>query len=480
MKKIMCVLLMALSLLLTGCVGVKVVEPDSKNQEQKAQIEKIKTPEEEKVVLNIADWSDSTKAARERLNEIFMEDHPNVTIHYRTLTQAQFNETMLAGIRAGDAPDLFPLPSTVTFTTAINEEWFLPMSEYLDESFFKGIQSELLCENVTMKDGQVYLLPEAVDIPSALLFYNKSLLEEAGVSINPEQTTWAEFLDACETVTKAGDGRYYGMVASGAQKNRTDIEFRAFSEIAGARLGQSGQVFLEEGNTTFASKEVLEAFGLYEELYDNGCFHPDTASLTAPEARKLFGEGKAAFIVQGSWCIPVWEQDNPDLDFGVMKVPVKEKDSADKMIRPFTKGWMGISANSKHPDIAAEYLEYLYSYEYQKELMAQGGFVSIRSDLKEADIENENMQMYYRYAMEQSMDVRNPVAENKNIELVYNIIQPVVPDFGDIASSVFSGKKIYKKELKKYSEQMQENLERSVKSVQKQEEVGLPDFNYRP
>ena len=44
---------------------------------------------------------------------------------------------------------------------------------------------------------------------------------------------------------------------------------------------------------------LLEAFDLYSELYKEGCFHPDTASLTAPEARKLFGEGKAAFIVQG-------------------------------------------------------------------------------------------------------------------------------------------------------------------------------------
>ena len=58
------------------------------------------------------------KDAREKLNEQFMKDHPNVTVNYTTLTQAQFNETMLSGIRAGDAPDLFPLPCTVTFSTA--------------------------------------------------------------------------------------------------------------------------------------------------------------------------------------------------------------------------------------------------------------------------------------------------------------------------------------------------------------------------
>ena len=62
---------------------------------------------------------------------------------------------------------------------------------------------------------------------------------------------------------------------------------------------------------------------------------------------------------------------------------MNEKLPDGKLLRPFTKGWMGISANSKHPDVAAEYLKYLYSYEYQKKCMAQGGFVSVRGDLGE-------------------------------------------------------------------------------------------------
>ena len=89
------------------------------------------------------------------------------------------------------------------------------------------------------------------------------------------------------------------------------------------------------------------------------------------------------------------------------------------------------------------------------------------------------MRRYYQYAMEQSIAVPNPVAENGNIELVYSMIQPVVPDFGDIASSSFSGKEIYKKELKNYASKMQENLERSVETVKKQKDISLSDFNYK-
>ena len=294
----------------------------------------------------------------------------------------------------------------------------------------------------------------------------------------PEQMEWDEFQDICRKVTKSGAGKYYGMVASGAQKNRMDIELRAFAETAGARLGPAGQLFLENEEVPFASQPVLEAFNLYSSLYKEGCFHPDTASLTAPEARKLFGEEKAAFIVQGSWCIPIWEKENPDLEFGVMKVPVPAGEEKGQVVRPFTRGWMGISSSSKHPDVAAEYLRYLYSYEYQHELMARGGFISIRKDLGENDILNDTMKDYYRYVNEQSILIENPIEKNGNIELVYSIIQPVQPDFGDIASSIFLGKDIYKEQLKTYSEQTQKNLERSVETVQKKANINLREFEY--
>lgn len=478
MKKRLLIMALAVAFVLTGCVGVKVVPSGTGSSTANNKSEKIQTPDTEEVVLNIVDWSDSTKKQREKLNEKFMEEHPNVTVNYTTLTQAQFNETMLSGIRSGEAPDLFPLPSTTTFSTAVNEGWFLPMDLYLQEDFFEQFQPEILKENVTVKDGHVYLLPEAVEISSCLVFYNKNLLREAGVSEVPEQMGWEEFQSVCRKVTENGAGKYYGMVASGAQKNRMDIELRGFAEAAGARLGPSGQLFLKNEKIPFASRPVLEAFDLYSELYKEGCFHPDTASLTAPEARKLFGEGKAAFIVQGPWCIPIWEKENPDLEFGVMKVPVPEKEEKGQVVRPFTRGWMGISSSSKHPDVAAEYLRYLYSYEYQQELMARGGFISVRKDLGENDILNENMKDYYRYVKEQSISVENPVEKNGNLELVYSIIQPVQPDFGDIASSIFLGKDIYKEQLKTYSEQTQKNLERSVETVQKKANISLREFEY--
>ena len=76
---------LAVAFVLTGCVGVKVVPSGTGSSTANNKSEKIQTPDTEEVVLNIVDWRDSTKKQREKLNEKFMEEHPNVTVNYTTL-----------------------------------------------------------------------------------------------------------------------------------------------------------------------------------------------------------------------------------------------------------------------------------------------------------------------------------------------------------------------------------------------------------
>ena len=59
MKKRLLALVLAGSFALTGCVGVKVVPSGTEGASSGKNLEKIQTPDTEKVVLNIVDWSDS-------------------------------------------------------------------------------------------------------------------------------------------------------------------------------------------------------------------------------------------------------------------------------------------------------------------------------------------------------------------------------------------------------------------------------------
>lgn len=467
---------MLISALVLGGCGVRVV-PEGYQENARDEHALVSTDPSKQVVLNIADWSDSTKEQREALNRQFEADHPNVKINYTTLTQAQFNETVASGIRSGNAPDLFPLPSNTDLQTAVQEGWYLPLDLYLDQDFFEQFVPEAYQESITMMDGTCYILPESREIPSVMMFYNKDILDECGIAPGDEPFSWEEFEMACQKITDLSDGRYYAIAESGRQTNRIDLELRALCDLNGAALGPADQVVLKDGKTQFDDPAVIETLDFYARLADQGAFHPDSAGLSAPEARKIFEQGRAAFIVQGSWCIPTWQKDAPDLNFGVTYLPSVDGTLDSRFEAPFTKGWMGISADSEHPDIAAEYLKALYSYEYQSSLMKPGGFVSIRKDLGTDDIHNEPMKEYVQKADLQSEKLPNPISQYPGMQQVYALMQPVSPDFGSICAGILSGGRGYEAELKAYNEKLMTALSRAVEAAKSYTGITLEDFD---
>lgn len=112
---------------------------------------------DEQITLKVIDWSDSTKARREEFHKKFMEENPNITIEYTVLTADQFKETVVSAIKAGNAPDLFPIPSGMKLSTVLDENWFMPLNDYVTEDFLNSFADGALNEGITSMDGKVYL-----------------------------------------------------------------------------------------------------------------------------------------------------------------------------------------------------------------------------------------------------------------------------------------------------------------------------------
>ena len=160
MRKVKRALAAALAVLMAGSLsacGVNVQTKDDANTtaavtEAKEETSAVDTPADEKVTLKIIDWSDSTKERREAFHKKFMEENPNVTIEYTVLTADQFKETVISAIKAGNAPDLFPLPSGMKLSAALKENWFMPMNDYVSDDFLNSFADGALNEGITTID----------------------------------------------------------------------------------------------------------------------------------------------------------------------------------------------------------------------------------------------------------------------------------------------------------------------------------------
>ena len=68
------------------------------------------------------------------------------------------------------------------------------------------------------------------------------------------------------------------------------------------------------------------------------------------------------------------------------------------------------------------------------------------------------------------------MTRDDDLYLVYSIIQPVQPDFGDIAAGLLTGESDYSSRLRSYNDKVQLNLELAVDTIGKDLSVTLADF----
>ena len=460
-----------------GC-GPNVTGKDSKEQETATETKKEEKKDGE-VVLQVVDMSDSTKARREEYNKKFEEEN-NCKVEYTVLSGDQYQTTINSSIKANTAPDLFALPGGVKLSTAVEEGWYMPMNDYVEEGFFDTFSDGALNEGITTLDGQVYVLPEAANIVNTLVFYNKTVLEDAGVDVNHLPETWTEFRDVCKQVTEAGKGKYYGMIEGGKQVNRLEIAIRALSSLAGSKSNDIGVISMVDGKNVLNSDAMVQAFDFYSGLVQDGSFHPDTVNLAAPEARALFAQNQAAFLIQGAWCISTWEKENPDLDFGVMKMPVPDDGAKGGLPYIGAQPWMGISKNSANPELAAKYLQGLYSEEYQSGVVQDGGFVSAIKGVNEKYMEDGVMKDYYTLALEQGKLCPDPIVGNADTAVVYANINEISPNLGQLVQGTLTGQKDYKDSLNTLAENTQKEWENGIeKAKEAGANVSSADFEFK-
>lgn len=453
---------------LAGC-GAMPAASGTSNEDINNVAEGNKTAEgseDGKITLRIVDWSDGSVNQREEFHKKYMEQHSNINIEYTMLTVDQFKNTIVTMIKSGEGPDIFPIPVGLTLNTAVEEGWYQPMNKYVTEDFADRFDPLSFAEGVTHIDGDWYTITEVMPTIQCLFFYNKDVLNNAGVTEVP--STYSEFREACKKVTENGNGNVYGLIDGGKQMNRMDVMVRSLAAAAGGKVAATTKVLVDNGVAPYNTEEMKRAMGFIQELVEDGSIHPDTINISAPEARELFAQGQAAFLCQGMWCIAQWDANYPDLNYGVMAVPVPNGVTNTYVQAGELSPWIGIYKQSKHPKEAAEYLMALYSeeYGYQSSCVEDGTFVSVIPSINEKYMTNEVMKEYYTVAEETSKVVPTIVKRDRKANDFYAEVKDVQPSLGAIVQGIISQSITdYDSALKKLSDDSTEEWKRACEAV---------------
>ena len=470
MKKKICSVLMAVTLAVTFLVGCGAMPSTggegTENVNASVESNSNDVSEDGKITLRVVDWSDGSASQREEFHKKFMEEHPDIKIEYTMLTVDQFKNTIVTMIKSGEGPDIFPIPVGLTLNTAVEEEWYQPINQYVTEDFAAQFDPLSFAEGVTHIGDDWYTITEVMPTIQCLFFYNKDVLANAGVTEVPR--TYSEFRAACKKVTESGKGNVYGWIDGGKQTNRMDVLARSLAAAAGGKIAATTKVLVDNGVAPYNTAEMQEAMGFIKGLVEDGSIHPDTINISAPEARELFAQGQAAFLCQGMWCIPSWDTNYPDLNYGVMAVPVPDGAKETYVQAGELSPWIGIYKQSKHPKEAAEYLMALYSeeYGYQSSCVEDGTFVSVIPAINEKYMTNEVMKDYYTIAEETSKVVPTIVKRDSKAYDFYTEVKDVQPSLGAIVQGIISQSIVdYESVLSELSEQSTKEWKRACEAV---------------
>ena len=183
-------------------------------------------------------------------------------------------------------------------------------------------------------DGKHYAVPSSGFWEN--LFVNKTVLEDCGVDMPGTNYTWDQFLEDCQTIKDAG---YTPIACSLFEVPHYWFEFCVMNN--GSLDSQLTLPAVEaDGSLDEAGQKWAAALNDMKELYDRGFFPENTTTATDAETVQLFGDGDAAFLIDGSWKVGYFTGNAENLeDFAIAFVPGRGDRKASEAIGGISMGY---------------------------------------------------------------------------------------------------------------------------------------------
>lgn len=281
-------------------------------------------------------------SAMEPVIAAFEAANPGITVTYESVPFAQLNDILQTRLGSGDAtPDIFTADQPRI--PALVSRGFL-----MDLTDAAGDISELVLPSAieaSTVDGRLYALP--VSTSTQLLYYNRDLLEKAGLTPPPadpaQRLTWEQV--AKDALTAQQAGAKWGFMFD--QVSRV-YQILPLPESLGGGNGVSGDDALTPEITNDAWVKAAEFYG---KLFADGLAPRGIAPEQTPD---LFANGEVAYFVGGPWWIPKFAG-TEGLNYGVAPHPYFEGGEA---VTP-TGAWSwGVNPNSAHPEEALAFIKF--------------------------------------------------------------------------------------------------------------------------
>jgi multiple sugar transport system substrate-binding protein len=307
-----------------------------------------------------------TEAPSKRLVDRYNATHKN-KVQLTAIPTDNYQPRIAAAAGAQNLPDVFAA-DVIFMPQYTSRGLFLDITDRINALPFKDNLAPSHIE-LGKYEERLYGVPHTLDL--SVLFYNKVLYEKAGLDPEKPPTTLAEFADHARTIRSKVGGDVYGTFWGGACGGCYVFTYWPSIWAAG------GEVMNEDGTqSTIDSAESQAVFETYNQLWKDGVAPAAVRDERGPTWTGYFPKGIIGVMPMPSTTLGAMPGDDK-VKVGVAPIPGPTGGES-----TFVGGdSIGISATSKQPDAAWDFISWTLSDDAQIEVLAKNKDVLARPDL---------------------------------------------------------------------------------------------------
>ena len=291
-------------------------------------------------------WASNYVAPKQAIFQAYMKLHPNVTIKLVNIPQNIIQKSLTA-VRANNGPDIVAWVDD-SLGEMVDSKTVISMDQYISQSYVNSTYTKAASQAVQF-NGHIWGVPETVE--AVTIMYNKKLVKASDLP-----TTTDQMLAFAKNYQQAHPGQY------GIVWPTQDAYYNAawFYGFGGYYVKPDGTVGLNTPQAT-AAGNFIASFRSYL-----------PKQLDGPTASALFGEGKAAAIIDGPWAYSQYAQKN-NIDVGFATLPMVASNSNTPGTPFVGVKSLWVTKNAKDPALDADILKFYTNYQNQLSMIKSTG-----------------------------------------------------------------------------------------------------------
>ncbi len=339
MKKFLALLLAVLMVLSLAACSQTATPNDSQTADEPKESGTTEQPASTPVTLNVVTsygGDDGNRKNFEAAVKAYEEATGNKINDGSATSNEEWKAKVLTDFETGSEPDV------LFFFTNADAEPFITANKVvsIDEiraeypDYAANMKESMMA---TAADGKHYSVPSSGFWEN--MFVNKAVLEACGVAMPGPDYTWDQFLADCQTIL---DNGYTPIACSLFEVPHYWFEFAVMNN--GTLANQLEVPTLNEDGTLHddaVAQKWVAALSDLKELYDLGYFPKNTLTASDAETVAMFGDGEAAFLIDGSWKVGYFNENHGDEleNYSVSFVPGKGERKATEAIGGISMGY---------------------------------------------------------------------------------------------------------------------------------------------